>query len=76
MTDKSMIQRVTPLNEIGQKFPFVSEILADEYGMHCATCSARTATETLEQGARLHGMSNDQIDELVLDLNERILEGK
>lgn len=70
MTPRS-IQRSIPLKQLAHDFPAANEILALEYGLHCLTCKARDI-ETLEQGARLHGMNDADIDELVQDLNKRV----
>lgn len=68
------ITRAISLQTLAEQFPLAAEVLAIEYGLHCVTCSAQ-GIDTLEQGAKLHGLTNADIDELVLDLNERLNEG-
>ena len=43
------------------------------YGLHCVGCSAST-TDTIEAGAKGHGMSDAEIDELVKEVNQ-VLDG-
>lgn len=59
----------------------VSEILAllpeagptvARYGLSCFSCEARDH-ETLEEGCRTHGFSEEDIDDLVSDLNELLV---
>lgn len=47
-----------------------ADIMA-EYGLHCFSCSIG-GVETLEDGCRMHGFSDEQIDELVDDINQMI----
>lgn len=44
-------------------------ILLLEKGLHCMGC-AMASFETLEDGARAHGMTDKQIDRLVDQLNK------
>ncbi|MEK6923201.1 MAG: DUF1858 domain-containing protein [Nanoarchaeota archaeon] len=39
------------------------------YGLHCVGCSAST-TDTIESGAKSHGMSDVEIAELVKEVNQ------
>ena len=48
--------------------PMIPNILMRE-GMNCVTCGS-AAGETLEQAGGVHGMSDDQIDDLVDRLND------
>ncbi|MBI4117813.1 MAG: DUF1858 domain-containing protein [Parcubacteria group bacterium] len=44
-----------------------------EYGLHCVGCHVSTF-ETLREGAAAHGMSEEEVAELVSDLNDAISE--
>lgn len=46
-----------------------AEPLVAQYGLHCFSCAAN-AYETLDEGCRTHGFSDQDIDDLVKDLNE------
>lgn len=51
--------------------PCLHQVLVEKYGMHCFGCTFSTL-ETLEQGAKAHGMSNKQIKKMVKELNRKI----
>jgi len=52
-------------------YPDTAEILLD-YGLHCVGCFANTF-DTIEMGAKIHGMSDSEIAEMVDRLNEVVL---
>ena len=58
------------ISEIITKYPETVEVLLD-VGLHCVGCPMRSQ-ETLEQGCQAHGMSDEQITDLVKKLNETI----
>jgi len=58
------------LGEVVYKYPESAEVLTD-YGLHCVGCFAN-AFDTIEAGAKIHGMSEDEIEEMVERVNEVI----
>lgn len=40
-----------------------------EYGLHCVGCCG-AAMETIEAGAKMHGLTDKQIDEMIEKINE------
>lgn len=52
-------------------YPDTAEVLLD-YGLHCVGCFANTF-DTIEMGAKIHGMSDSEIAEMVDRLNEVVL---
>jgi len=42
-----------------------------EYGLHCVGCGA-AGMESIEQGAKAHGMSDEEIEEMITKINEEI----
>ena len=42
-----------------------------DYGLHCIGCQM-AAFETLEQGAAVHGMTKNEIEEMIKKLNSMI----
>lgn len=50
------------------KYPEIAEVLLD-YGLHCVGCFA-SSFDTLEAGAKVHGMTDEEVDEMVNRLNE------
>lgn len=49
-----------------------AEPLIAQYGLHCFHCSAN-AYETLDEGCRTHGFTEEDIGDLVADLNELLI---
>jgi hybrid cluster-associated redox disulfide protein len=64
---KMKITKKTNMNELLMKHPELAGILFQS-GMGCAGCPMSMG-ETLEQGCKVHGMSNKEIDKLVEKLN-------
>ncbi len=50
-----------------QQKPEAAEILAS-YGLHCIGCHI-AVFETLEQGAKAHGLSDAQLEEMMSKIN-------
>ena len=63
-----MIHKKMTVGDIVTLCPDSENILA-EYGLHCFNCSIG-GVEQLEEGCRMHGFEDDEIDELVSDLND------
>ncbi len=53
--------------DIIEKYPEVTPILMG-YGLHCVGCSF-SSHDTLESGARLHGMDDEIIEMMLRDVN-------
>ncbi len=73
MTDKQ--KTVTPdsnLGEIVRHYPQAAEIML-EYGLHCVGCFA-SAFDTIAQGARIHGLSDQEVAEMVGRINKSMQE--
>lgn len=62
-----MIIKTANIIEVIEKYPQVADVLT-EYGLHCVACTL-AKFETIEQGARAHGLNADQIDHLVEIVN-------
>lgn len=52
-------------------YPVLADIFVKKYGFHCVGCMA-ARMETLEDGAKVHGMETKEIDEMVKYLNQQI----
>ena len=55
--------------EVIEKCPEAGEILM-QTGMHCLGCHM-ASQESLEQGLKAHGMSDEQVEEVVKKINEK-----
>lgn len=70
------IHREMTIEEILTGYPHKAQLLAQELtnaGLHCVGCQAAT-WETLEAGMKGHGMSDAQVDTLVIKLNDILKE--
>jgi hybrid cluster-associated redox disulfide protein len=67
MADKTEIKKGMTIGDIVSSHPECAQVLM-EHGFHCLGC-AMASMETLEQGAKAHGMDDKQVTELVKKLN-------
>lgn len=70
---KNKITKDILILDLVETYPKVAEVLTEKYQFHCIGCMA-ASMETLEEGATVHGMTDDQIDEMVVELNKIIAE--
>ena len=73
ITEETMGDTITKnmtFGELVQKYPQVAPVLA-EYGMHCIGCHIGIS-ETIEEGARAHGLGQAEIDQMLVRLNAGI----
>ncbi len=59
------------LGDVAKSYPQAAEIML-EYGLHCVGCFAN-AYDTVEMGARIHGMTETEVDEMVGRINDAIV---
>lgn len=62
------INKDMTFGELIKKFPHAGPVLAG-YGLHCIGCHIGIS-ETIEQGAKAHGLSDDDIGSMMTKLNE------
>jgi len=62
------------LGEVVIAHPILAEVLLD-YGLHCVGCFANSF-DTIEMGSKVHGMTDQEIDEMVVRLNEVLETGE
>lgn len=58
------------IQKLIEKYPEATEVLI-KYGFHCVGC-ALAQYETLEQGAKAHGLDKKQIKKLLEELNKLV----
>jgi hybrid cluster-associated redox disulfide protein len=68
LQEKINITKENNLGELVAKYPDTVEVLLD-FGLHCVGCIA-SSFDTIEDGCKVHGMSDEEIDELLERLNE------
>jgi hybrid cluster-associated redox disulfide protein len=64
------VKKDANLADVVFKYPDVAEVLMD-YGLHCVGCIA-SSFDTIEAGAKVHGLSDSEIDEMLERINEVI----
>ncbi len=70
---KKPITKDIGINVLVEKNPEVIPLLM-AYGLHCVGCSF-SEFDTLENGARLHGMDDEVLQMMIDDINRIIQEG-
>lgn len=65
-----MITKQTTIKNLLEKHPEVIEILLD-HGIECIGCHA-SPNESIEDSFSGHGMTNDEIDQIVDEINKEI----
>ncbi len=62
------ISKDMALGEVVSKFPETVEIMLN-YGLHCVGCHV-AAFETIEQGAKTHGMKEEELEKMLAEMNK------
>lgn len=70
-TEKEILTKESNLAEAVYKYPQIAEVLMD-FGLHCVGCFA-SAYDTIEAGAKIHGLSDKDIKEMIARVNEVII---
>lgn len=63
------INKNTGIEELIESDPEMNDVLY-EYGLYCGNCFA-AGWDTLEEGAKMHGLEDDEIEELIQELNKK-----
>ncbi len=66
--NKQIVTKDMNLADILFKWPDTAEIFLD-YGLHCVGCIA-AGFDTIEMGAKVHNMTDEEIEEMVTRVNE------
>ena len=67
---KYVIRKDTLISDITKKSPRALKLLTD-YGLSCADCFLNQF-ETLENGAKLHGMTDGEIAKMIKEINAEL----
>ena len=73
-TVKQTITKDMTIGDVVAKYPAVIEPL-QEAGVHCVGCHV-SYSESLEDGFKSHGMTDEQVDEVIAKLNKAVAEYK
>lgn len=66
--EKRIITKDMNLADVIFKWPDTAEIFLD-YGLHCVGCIA-AGFDTIEVGAKVHNLTEEEIEEMVTRVNE------
>jgi hybrid cluster-associated redox disulfide protein len=75
---KKQTEKITKnmtFGDVLNKFGRPAADIMMKYGLHCIGCHVATY-ETIEQGARSHGLSDEQIKEMINELNNVVKKEK
>lgn len=68
---KQFITKDMTIGEVVREYPSIVETLLS-YGVHCVGCHV-SYVETLEQGFKGHGMTDEEVEHVVKELNEAVV---
>jgi len=66
-----MIKKDMLIADIVEQHPELAEVFMEDHGLHCFGCGA-SMFETLEQGMLVHGMTDEEMDKIVAEINAQI----
>ena len=69
-TVEQRLRRELTIGDVLQEYPDAAPLLTEK-GIHCVGCHV-SPFETLEEGFRSHGMSEEEIDTILADVNEKL----
>jgi len=58
------------IQDVVSKYPEAATVML-KYGLHCVGCGS-SGMDTIESGSKIHGMTDEEIDKLVADINETV----
>jgi hybrid cluster-associated redox disulfide protein len=74
MDKQLQIDKNTAIEDLIEENPEMNDVLY-EYGLYCGNCFA-AGWDTLEEGAKMHGLEDDEIEELIGELQRKADEVK
>lgn len=70
MAGPYLLKKSDLLINVAQECPRAAELLT-EYDLHCITCFFKEY-DTLEMGAKIHGMTDDETDNMINEINKQL----
>jgi len=68
--EKENVTKDMTLGDVITKHPEAAEVMI-KFGLHCVGCHV-AAWETIEQGAKSHGMSDKDLEKMVREINDAV----
>lgn len=72
MTKQSYVDKDMTIGDVVEKYPESADIML-EHGLHCIGCHVNPF-ETIEMGAKSHGIDDKTIEKMIKDINKKISE--
>lgn len=69
-TVEQRLRRELTIGDVLEQYPDAAPLLTEK-GIHCVGCHV-SPFETLEEGFRSHGMGEEEIDAILVDINEKL----
>lgn len=69
---EKLITENTLLSDVLEKYPEIGVVLTG-YGLHCVGCHF-SSIDTIKSGAKIHGLSDEEIEFMLKDVNTTALE--
>ena len=66
---KNKITKNMTFQDVMDKYPNAIDVVMN-YGLHCIGCHV-SAFETIEQGAKAHGLTKKDIEKMIKEMNEK-----
>jgi hybrid cluster-associated redox disulfide protein len=67
MKTKKKINKDMLILDLVENYPGLVSVLVEKYGFHCVGCQM-AASESLGEGAKVHGMNAKEVGEMIKDL--------
>ena len=73
MKTKKKINKEMLIADLIESYPELGNILVEKYGFYCIGCPM-SAQESIEEGAKVHGMSDKDVDQMIKGLRKKVEE--
>jgi len=73
MKTKKKIDKKILIADLIESYPELGNILVEKYGFYCIGCPM-SSQESIEEGAKVHGMSDEDIEKMLKDLRSQVKE--
>ncbi|MBU4264896.1 DUF1858 domain-containing protein [Patescibacteria group bacterium] len=69
---KVKIKKEMLIGEVVSKYPKLGKVLMEKFGFHCVGCPM-AGMESLEDGAKAHGMNEKELKKMTGELNKGVI---
>jgi len=68
MAEEILVKKDMQIGDVISKYPKTAEVMMNA-GLHCVGCHV-ASWESIEQGAKAHGMKDEDVDKMVEEMNK------